>query len=154
MKTSQNGIALIKRFEGCKLSAYPDPKTGGKPWTIGYGHTAGVTQGMRWTQQQADDALESDLCAFEYAVRSYVTVPLKQYQFDALVSFSFNCGTGNLRKSTLLKLINASDFAGAAGQFGRWISAGSPVEKGLRKRRRAESLLFSGADWTDYEPSA
>lgn len=154
MKISDAGLALIKHFEGCRLSAYPDPKTGGEPWTIGYGHTGGVAKGMRWTQQQANDALRDDLCTFESAVCSYVRVKLTQSQFDALVSFAFNCGAAALRKSTLLRLLNAGDYAGAAGQFGLWISKGTPAEKGLRRRRNAEMLLFNGADWTSYEPSA
>lgn len=143
MKISDSGIALIKRFEGCKLKAYLCPAG---VWTIGYGHTGEVKQGMVWTQQQADDALMQDLQFFESAAYSYVTVPLKQNQFDALVSFAFNCGVGALRKSTLLRLLNAGDYSGAEKQFARWISKGTAAEKGLRRRRKAEALLFSGGE--------
>lgn len=151
MKISETGIALIKRFEGCKLNAYLCPAG---VWTIGYGHTGEVKQGMVWTQQQADDALARDLQSFESAVSACVTVPITQSQFDALVSFAFNCGVGALRKSTLLRLLNAGDYVGAEKQFARWISKGTAAEKGLRRRRKAEALLFNGADWTSYEPSA
>lgn len=151
MKISDSGIALIKHFEGCKLKAYLCPAG---VWTIGYGHTDGVKAGMAWTQQQADDALARDLQSFESAVSACVTVPITQSQFDALVSFAFNCGAGALRKSTLLRLLNAGDYSGAEKQFGRWISKGTAAEKGLRRRRKAEALLFSGGDWTSYEPSA
>lgn len=141
MKISETGIALIKRFEGCKLNAYLCPAG---VLTIGYGHTGEVKQGMVWTQQQADDALARDLQSFESAVSACVTVPITQSQFDALVSFAFNCGVGALRKSTLLRLLNAGDYVGAEKQFARWISKGTAAEKGLRRRRKAEALLFSG----------
>lgn len=163
MNISPVGIALIKHFEGCHLRAYPDPKTGGKPWTIGWGHTgADVFQGIQWTQKYADEMLLIDLKTFIAGVNNLLRVSVKQCEFDALVSFAYNCGLDidddtkaeGLGDSTLLKKVNANDMAGAALEFGKWISKGTAVEKGLRRRREAERLLFTGGDWTSYEPSA
>lgn len=140
MKTSADGIDLIKHFEGCKLKAYKCPA--GK-WTIGYGHTGDdVHDGLVWTQQQADDALQSDLDRFEKGVESLVTVPLKQCQFDALVSFAYNLGLGRLKGSTLLKMLNDGRYEGAADQLLLWVSRGTAYEKGLTLRRKAERSLF------------
>ena len=146
MKTSANGIAVIKHFEGCRLNAYPDPATGGAPWTIGYGHTgAEVKPGLVWSQAQADNALVLDLAKFEKGVSAVVNVQLTQGQFDALVSFSYNLGLGNLQSSTLLAMVNARDFQGASMQFIRWNKAAGKVMRGLTKRRAAESAIFNGA---------
>src|SRR5262245_12639546 len=101
MKTSQAGMGLIEEFEGCILHAYPDPATGGAPWTIGYGHTAGVQPGDTCSREQALDWLRKDLAWAEAAVNRLVAVPLEQHQFDALVSFTFNLGQGALAQSTL-----------------------------------------------------
>ena len=92
MKTSSNGIEMIKAHEGLVLYAYPDPGTGGEPWTIGYGHTKGVLPGMRISEEQAEAFLREDLAAFEKAVTDLVPIPLTQSEFDALVSFCFNVG--------------------------------------------------------------
>lgn len=143
MKTGSNGISLIKQFEGCMLKAYPDPATGGAPWTIGYGHTGNdVRPGMVWTQVQADSALISDLAQCERAVSRLVNVNLTQNQFDALVSFVFNVGSGNLQSSTLLRKLNSGDYRGAAEEFPRWNKAAGKVMVGLTKRRAAERELF------------
>ncbi len=144
MRTSQRGIDLIKRYEGLSLTAYPDPATGGEPWTIGYGTTAGVRPGMTISSARAEEMLHADLAQFETAVDRLVTVPLKQHQFDALVSFTYNLGEGNLRSSTLLKKLNAGDYAGAAAQFERWVTAAGKPLPGLVKRRAAERAMFEG----------
>lgn len=144
MKTSPKGIALIKSAEGLRLKAYPDPGTGGEPWTIGYGSASGVTRNMVITETQAEQMLAEDLVRFERIVERQVQVPLNQGQFDALVSFTYNVGGGNFTKSTLLRKLNAGDTAGAAEQFSRWVHAGGKVLPGLVTRRAAERALFLG----------
>ncbi len=144
MKTSPKGVALIKSAEGLRLKAYPDPGTGGVPWTIGYGSTSGVTRNMVITEAQAEQMLSEDLVRFERIVDRLVRVPVNQGQFDALVSFTYNVGEGNFTKSTLLRKLNAGDAAGAAEQFSRWVNAGGKVLLGLVKRRAAERSLFLG----------
>lgn len=139
MKTSQKGIDLIKKFEGCVLKAYKCPAG---VYTIGYGHTNNVRPDDVITQQDAEDLLKLDLAKFEAAVNSAVKVSLTQEQFDALVSFTYNLGAGNLQSSTLLKKLNAGDYAGAAEQFGKWVYAGKTILEGLVRRRAAEKDLF------------
>jgi lysozyme len=137
------GIDLIKSFEGCRLEAYPDPATGGDPWTVGYGSTGPkVVKGLKITQQQAEELLLEDLERFEKGVSNLVTVNISDNQFAALVSFSFNCGLANLKSSTLLKLVNAGKFEEAALQFERWNKAAGKVMTGLTRRRQAERDLF------------
>ena len=140
------GLALLKSFEGCKLTAYPDPGTGGEPWTIGWGHTGGVKRGDTCTQAQADAWLLQDLDRFEQAVERLVSVPLTQNQFDALTSFCYNVGAGALQQSTLLRKLNAGDYEGAQGQFARWNRAGGKEMPGLTRRRAAEAELFGTPD--------
>src|SRR5574343_1083814 len=115
MRVSQSGIDLIKRFEGLRLEAYPDPASGGEPWTIGYGTTrtpAGpVTPGMTITQAQAEEYLRDDLRFFESRINDLVKVPLSQAQFDALVSLTYNIGAGAFERSTLLRELNAGNHA-------------------------------------------
>lgn len=147
MRTSASGRAAITRHEGLRLTAYPDPATGGEPWTIGVGHTsrAGppkVTKGMKITRAQADEILSRDLATFEAAVSKAVKVPLNQNEFDALVSLAFNIGAGAFAKSTLVKKLNAGDRAGAATAFLSWNKAAGKVMKGLTKRREDERRLF------------
>ncbi len=154
MKTSPKGIQLIQQFESCALKAYPDPKTGAAPWTVGWGATgADITPSTEWTQYQADARLLQDLAEREAAVSSAVRVPLRQGQFDALVSIVFNVGAGganrdgiirlkNGQPSTLLRKLNAGDYAGASAEFEKWISPGSNVAAGLLRRRKAERALF------------
>lgn len=140
-QTNAAGLALIKQFEGCVLTAYPDPGTGGDPWTIGYGHTGSdVYRGLSITQQQAEDLLKRDLQRFEQEVCNLVKVSLTDNQFAALVSFDYN--TGSLSSSTLLRLLNASNYQGAADQFLQWTHAGNQVLPGLVSRRQAERRLF------------
>ena len=142
MQPSQSAVELVKSFEGLRLSAYPDPATGGKPWTIGYGHTDGVVKGQRITEVQAIALLAQDLARAAADVRRLVTAPLTQWQFDALVCFVFNVGAGRFSSSTMLRLLNARDYAGAAGEFGRWVYAGGEILPGLVRRRDAERKLF------------
>lgn len=140
MKTSNNGIDLIKEFEGLCLTAY---KCAAGVWTIGYGHTEGVTGAMVITDATASELLAKDLEKFEAGVEGLVKVEINQNQFDALVSFAFNVGLGNLAKSTLLKKINSGRPVGEVqAEFLRWNKAGGKVLAGLTKRRNAEAYLF------------
>jgi lysozyme len=178
MKTGSKGIRLIKAFEACELSAYPDPASplgravlrnrmqlrdyalldnwkalSGSPWTIGYGHTGpDVKPGDEWSQDRANHMLVLDIEQRERDVNDLVKVPLTQEQFDALVSFVFNVGSDidndnlaeGLGDSTLLRKLNAGDYAGAAEEFEKWKSANGQVLKGLARRRLAERRLFEG----------
>ena len=139
MNVSENGLDLIKRFEGCRLSAYQDSVG---VWTIGYGHTRGVKRGDKITRAQADEFLAQDAAGAASDVERRVKVPLNQNQFDALVSFTFNLGDGNLKSSTLLRRLNEGNYRAAADQFGRWVFAGGVLLDGLVKRREAERQLF------------
>lgn len=139
---SNNGLALTEQFEGCRLSAYQD-QVG--VWTIGYGHTGpGVGPGLTITQDQANALLLSDIAAAASYVNQTVTVPIQQNQFDALVDFAFNLGRAALGNSTLLRLVNAGNFAGAEAQFPLWDHAGGQVVAGLLRRRQAEAAMFQG----------
>ncbi|MBC8786506.1 lysozyme [Pseudomonas fluorescens] len=149
MRTSQNGIAVLKYFENCSLSAYPDPASGGAPWTIGLGHTGPeVVKGLVWTQAKADAQLLTDLSSREMTVSCAVTTSLNQGQFDALVDFVYNLGSGNFESSTLLRLVNAGDMTGALAQFARWNRAAGKPMRGLTRRRAAEAALFAGKTGT------
>lgn len=151
LRTGPRGIALIKQFEGLakvrtdgKVQAYPDPATGGDPWTIGFGSTGpDIRPGTVWTIEQCEARLKDHLREFEAVVNKAVS-KATQDQFDALVSFTYNLGPGNFRKSTLLKKHNAGDYAGAALEFGKWNKAAGRVMKGLTRRREAESRLYRG----------
>jgi lysozyme len=136
---SQAGVDFVKRKEGFRSYAYRDAVG---VWTIGYGHTAGVKPGDRVTMERAEEFLREDLRSAETAVSSCVDVSLNQGQFDALVSFAFNCGNGALLHSTLLKKLNAGDYNGAAKEFLRWCHAGGRRLEGLVIRRREESHAF------------
>ena len=144
MEISQEGLSLIKKFEGCKLEAY---KCAAGVWTIGYGSTNDVKEGMEISQERADMLLLEDVEVFEEAVNKLVEVPLEQNQFDALVSWTFNLGSTNLKNSTLLKVLNNKDYDGVPAQIKRWNKAGGKVLQGLIRRREAEALLFEGKEW-------
>ena len=146
MKTSEEGKALIKKFEGCELKAYLCPA---QVWTIGYGHTASVKEGDVCTQEDADRMLAEDLEEFEGYVREAVTVPLEQNEFDALVAWTYNLGPGNLRSSTMLKKLNDSKFEDVPSEMRRWNKSGGKVLDGLVRRREAEALLFKGEEWSN-----
>lgn len=144
MRASENGINLIKQFEGCRLTAYQDSVG---VWTIGYGWTQPVdgkpvAKGMVITQQKADDLLKQGIVQYENSVTNLVIVPLNQNQFDALVDFAYNLGVNALKESTLLKKLNAGDYAGAANEFTKWNKAGGKELAGLMRRREAEKSLF------------
>lgn len=143
------GTALIKRFEGCArrladgtVEAYPDPGTGGDPWTIGWGATGkDIGPGTVWTQAQCDARLERDLVRFATEVDAALgDAPTTQAQFDAMVSFHYN--TGAIRRATLTRKHIAGDFAGAAAEFGKWVRAGGRVLAGLVRRRAEEERLY------------
>ena len=146
MKPSQLCVDLVKHFEGLYPKAYLCPAG---IWTIGYGHTGlihndgTVYAGRKVTQEEAEKLLAYDLEKFSEKVGKLVTVPLEQHQFDALVSFAFNLGEGNLRKSTLLKKLNGFNYAGAAEEFMKWDKAGGKTLAGLTRRRKAERHLFA-----------
>jgi lysozyme len=142
MKLSQRGIDLIKQFEGYSSKAYPDPATGGAPWTIGYGTTKGVKPGMVITAQQAEKMLRDDVAKFESGVSSLITAPTTQGQFDAMVSLAYNIGLGNFGKSTLLKKHNSRCYTCAADQFRVWNRANGKVMNGLTKRRADERQVY------------
>ena len=147
MKISSTGVDLIKHFESCKLTAYQDSVG---IWTIGWGHTGSVKKGDIWTQGEADNILLNDLDKFEGYVNQYVKVPLTQNQFDALVSWTFNLGPGNLKSSTMLTKLNEKKYDEVPSQLKRWNKAGGKVLRGLERRRNAEAVMFSGEDWKEY----
>lgn len=139
-RISDKGLALIKEFEGCVLTAYRDPVG---ILTIGYGSTGPhVKPGMTISKQAAEALLREDLERFEEAVENLTGGKVTQSQFDALVAFSFNVGEEALARSTLLKLHNAGDYDSAAEQFARWNRAGGRVLAGLTRRRAAEAELY------------
>lgn len=154
LTTSRAGLALIKSFESCakaigggRFEAYLCPA---KVWTIGWGSTRDfdgnpVRPGLVWTQEECDRKKAQDMAAFESEVRAILdNSPTTQGQFDALVSFAYNLGSGNLRASTLMKKHKAQDYAGAAAEFGRWNRANGKVLAGLTRRREAEAKLYRG----------
>jgi len=148
MKTSDAGVALIQEFEGLRLTAYLCPA---KVWTIGYGHTSSagepsVVPGMKITRPKATQILKSDLDKFERGVEGLVKVELEQNQFDVLVSFAFNCGLGALKKSTLLKRVNAGRFDAVPAELMKWTRGGGKVLPGLVRRRRAECEMWRSLD--------
>jgi len=145
MQISQEGIALIKKFEGCELKAY---KCAAGVWTIGYGSTKGVEEGNTITQEDADNLLLEEMHEYEGYINDMVTVDLQQNEFDSLVSWVFNLGPSNLSSSTLLSRINNKVWDDIPNQIKRWNKAGGQVRQGLVRRREAEALLFQGKDWT------
>jgi GH24 family phage-related lysozyme (muramidase) len=146
-KTNQEGLKLIKSFEGLYLEAYQDPVG---VWTIGWGATKGVHRGMKITVAQAEKMLQDELEKFEVAVANAVKVSINDNQFSALVSFSYNLGARSLSESTLLKLLNEGKFQEAADQFPRWDKAGGQSLLGLSRRRRAERALFLSQPWEEF----
>lgn len=144
MKISEEGKALIKKFEGCELTAYQDAVD---VWTIGYGHTKKVCKGDCITQEDADKMLEEELTEYEGYVNDMVTVDLQQNEFDSLVAWTYNLGPSNLKSSTMLKEINAKNFARVPSEMRRWNKAGGKTLDGLIRRREAESLLFMNEPW-------
>lgn len=143
------GVALIKEFEGLArkrpdglVEAYPDPGTGGEPWTIGWGATGpGIGPGTVWTQAQCDARLKADLVRYAADVTAELgDAPTTQAQFNALASFHYN--TGAIARATLTRRHKEGDFAAAGKEFARWNRAGGRVLKGLERRRAAEARLY------------
>ena len=144
MKISQEGIDLIKHFEGCELESY---RCSADVLTIGYGTTKNVVEGMKITQNQAEELLMKDLEEFEEYVEDLIDVKLDQHQFDALVAWTYNLGPTNLKTSTLRKVLNKGAYDDVPEQMKRWNKANGKVLKGLVRRRDSEALLFEGKKW-------
>lgn len=137
-------LSFVKRAEGCRLTAYPDPATGAEPWTVGYGATGpDIGPDTVWTQEQADADLAQRLDRINVTVTQAVRVRLGPHQRAALVSLAYNIGTGSFLQSTMLRCINDGDYNRACGQFGVWIMAAGRVLVGLIRRRAAEAELFA-----------
>lgn len=156
MRTSEDGIKLIKHFEGCHFKPYLCPAL---LWTVGYGHVLYPEQNKlplsqrksynlkiehfrNYSQEEVDELLKRDLQRFENGIMRYITVPLKQCEFDALVSFSFNLGLGTLQRSSLRSKLNRNDKEGAVETLLKYCRAGGKILKGLQRRRTAEADLF------------
>ena len=143
MKASSKALELIKQFEGLRLKAYLCP---GGVWTIGYGHTSGVKSGMVITKAQAEEFLLSDIAVFEKAVNDQ-NLNLTQNMFDALVSFTFNVGVGNFKRSTHLCKIKVNPWDNSImDEFLRWVYSKGRVLPGLQRRRLAEMKLYFSKD--------
>ncbi len=144
MHISQEGIDLVKKFEGCKLEAY---QCAAGVWTIGYGSTHGVQRGDVWSQEKAEMMLIDELEEYGNHVEQAVTIPINQCQFDALTSWCFNLGPSNLLSSTMLQVLNKGDYEDVPYQIKRWNKVSGQVNDGLIRRREAEALLFEGKSW-------
>jgi len=140
MNLGYNGTKILKFFEGCRLTAYQDSVG---VWTIGYGHTKGVFEGMSITQEEAEQMLLIELEEYEGYIEKYVIVPLTQNQFDALVVWVYNLGPTNFRNSTLLKELNSGNYTAAGKGILRWNKAGGKVLAGLTRRRESEARLWA-----------
>lgn len=164
VKTSAEGKKFIKLWEKKEYKAYPDPKTGGAPWTIGYGHTGpDVKPGMVWNDLTIEQAFEKDVAVAEGQLNTLLKtlkpgVEISQGLYDALLSFGFNCGfdidadtkAEGLGDSTLLKCVLNGNFAAAYVEFEKWVSKGTPAEKGLRRRRYGEVLMARDGAKAEY----
>jgi len=145
MHTSDKGFELIKKFEGCELEAY---QCAAGVWTIGYGHTKDVQEGDKWSEEKADFMLWRELDdEYEHYVNSLVTVPMNQSQFDSLVSWTYNLGPNNLKRSSMLRVLNEGKYDEVPAQMKRWNKAKGKVLAGLTRRREAEALMFEGKSW-------
>lgn len=138
--------SLEEAFEGCRLTAYPDPATGGAPWTIGYGHTKDVNEGDTCTKAQAVAWLKEDVQWALAEVHRDVKVTLTDEELAALVDFVFNVGGTNFLHSTLLRKLNNGDHEGAAEEFEKWDMAAGKHMAGLLRRRQAEAAMFQEAN--------
>ncbi len=144
MHISDEGISLVKKFEGCKLEAY---QCAAGVWTCGYGSTRGVQKGDIWSMEKAETMLIDELEEYGNHVEELVTIPLNQCQFDALTSWCFNLGPTNLKNSTMIQVLNQGDYEGVPYQIKRWNKVNGQVSDGLIRRREAEALLFEGKHW-------
>ena len=146
MKISEEGKALIKKFEGCELEAYKCPAG---VWSIGFGFTKDVKEGDVWSQAHAEEMLDIELEEYEEYVTDLVDVPLNENQFSSLVAWCYNLGPTNLVQSTLLSKLNAGLYEDVPHEIKRWNKANGEVLEGLVRRREAEALLFEGKDWSE-----
>lgn len=160
MSAIEKALAMIKREEGLELRAYPDPASGGDPWTIGYGATGpDIREGTVWTREQCESDLEGRVQLLAQQVADEIEVEWTDNQLAALISFAYNVGIGRdddpdtpenegrgLRGSTLMRKLNAGDPQGAADQFRAWTKAAGKVNKGLVARRERERKLFLTPD--------
>ena len=144
MNISKEGLALIKKFEGCELEAYRCPAG---VWTIGFGTIKDVKEGDRITKDEANHLLEEEMIEYESYINDMVEVELNQSQYDALCAWVFNLGPSNLGSSTLLKVLNEGKYEEVPQQMKRWNKANGEVLTGLIRRREAEALLFQGKEW-------
>lgn len=137
------GLVAVANFEGFRATAYKD--VAGVP-TIGYGETAGVKMGQTTTPDRALTQLLKSLNTHSNQIKPYIKVPLYQYEFDAYSSFAYNVGVGNFKNSTLLKKLNAGDYAGACAELKKWKYAGGKVQQGLVNRREKEYKMCMGQE--------
>lgn len=149
MSALELAIAIIARWEGCKLVAYPDPASGGDPYTIGFGATGpGIGPGVTWTLEQAEERLERDVRRFMDGVTERLERYANPAQVAAMTSLAYNIGLVAFGRSTLLRKFNAGDAKGAAAEFDRWVFAGGKRMRGLERRRADERALFERADFS------
>ena len=150
MQISEEGLSLIKKFEGCPVDqdgncyAYQDVVG---VWTIGFGRTKDVKEGDKMTKEEAIYLLQEEMMEYEGYINDLVEVPLEQNQFDALVSWVYNLGSGNLQSSTMLRVLNEGKYEEVPAQIRRWNKAGGEVYEGLVKRRESEAVMFMGGEW-------
>ena len=154
MRMTDEGLRLIMEFEGFRANAYRDPVG---IWTIGYGHTSAageprVNEGMHITVAQGREILRQDVNRFAIGVRQLVTTDLTDAQFSALVSFAYNVGLGGLARSSVLKAVNARDFAAVPRRLALWVKAGGRRLPGLVRRRAAEAAMFMSGAAAEPEP--
>ena len=144
MKISEDGLELIKKFEGCETTAYQDSVG---VWTIGFGHTKGGEEGQTCSIEDAESMLADEMDEYEGYINNMVKVDLQQHEFDALVAWVYNLGPTNLGESTMLKVLNGGQFDRVPDEMNRWTRAGGEILEGLVRRRQAESLMFQDLDW-------
>jgi len=144
MKISEDGLELIKKFEGCETSAYQDSVG---VWTIGFGHTKDVEEGQTCSIEDAESMLADEMDEYEGYINNMVKVDLQQHEFDSLVAWVYNLGPTNLGESTMLKVLNGGQFDRVPNEMNRWTRAGGEILEGLVRRRQAESLMFQNLDW-------
>lgn len=150
MSAKDLAASIIREFEGLSLNAYPDPASGGDPFTIGYGATGpGIRPGVKWSLEQAEARLAADIQRFMDGVSALLKIRPTDSQLAAMTSLAFNVGLSAFAKSTLLRKFNAGDVKGCAKEFDRWVYASGKKMKGLERRRKAERALFESVDFSN-----
>ena len=150
MTAKSLACGIIRECEGLSFNAYPDPASGGDPWTIGYGATGpGIRPGVTWSIAQAEARLSEDIQRFMAGVSGLLKRKPTDSQLAAMTSLAFNIGLSAFGKSTLLRKFNAGDYKGAAAEFDRWVYASGKKMKGLERRRKAERALFESVDFSN-----